>query len=474
MIREWLMGKSDLHVFMEPRSVAVIGVTRKPGKESFNVIENMLEFGFRGPIYPVNPMADEIMGMRAYREVKEIGKPIDLAIVSTPRDTIPAIVGECASLGVKGAIVVSQGFADADSVGKSLQNQLTRISRERGIRILGPNTLGVSNAFSGFTSSFMPLQRERAPVGVVCQSGMFFVGARVFTGQVGKGIDIGNGCDVDFADALEYFEEDPEIRIIFVHAEGLKDGRRFFQVAQRVSGQKPIIAMKTARTQRSARAAASHSGSMTGDHEVCEAAFRQAGVISARDSAHAMDLTKILLHLPPMEGNRMGLITFTGGGGIMLIDSLQEYGLELSDLSPSTIRQIKDLSPEWMPIQNPLDIWPALMKHGLEHVYGVALEAMLGDANVDGVICIAIAPDLPDNAFLDATGVIQRTAAAVPQKPVVAWLYGPNQPLVSERLEEGGKVMTFPTLPRAARALAALWERGNFLRKMRRETDGHG
>jgi acetyltransferase len=310
----------------------------------------------------------------------------------------------------------------------------------------------------------MPLKREKVPVGVICQSGIFFVGARVFTGQLGKGIDIGNGCDLDFADALEYFGEDDDVQVIFVHMEGLRDGRRFFQVVQRVSRKKPIIAMKAARTERGARAAASHSGSMVGDHDVYQAAFRQAGVISVQDPAEVSDLTKTLLRLPPMEGNRVGLITFTGAGGIILIDSLEEHGLTAADLSQPTVQKIKDLSPDWMPIQNPVDIWPALMKHGLEEVYGVALEGMLEDARVDAVLCIAIAPDLPGNAFLDATGVIERTAAAMPQKPVVAWLYGPNQRLVSEKLEEGGNVMTFPTLPRAARALAALWERGEFLR----------
>lgn len=455
-----------MDVFMEPRSVAVIGASRRSGKGSFNVIENMREYGFKGKIYPVNPSAEEIMGIKAYREVGEIGEAIDVAIIATPREEVPRIAEECARLGIRGAIVVPQGFADADAEGKALQEQLSEIARNNGIRILGPNTLGVTNAFSGFTSSFMPFQRERVPVGVICQSGIFFVGSSIFTGMMGKGIDVGNGCDLDFADALEYFGEDEQIKVIFIHIEGMRRGKRFFEVAKRVARLKPIIAMKTARTPEGARAASSHSGSLVGNHQVFEAAFRQAGIISAYEQDEVLDYTKAFLHLPPMRGNRVALITFTGAGGIILIDTFQEHGLEVVDLSPNTIQKIKELSPAWMPIQNPMDIWPALMKHGMKYVYGMALREVLQDPVVDGVACIAIAPLLPEHEDLDATDVIKETASSFSEKPVVAWLYGPNQQTVSKGLEEGGKVLSFPTLPRAARALSALYRRGQFLKNL--------
>ena len=453
-------------VFMAPRSVAVIGVSRKTGEGSFNVIENMKEFGFQGKIYPVNPLASEIMGIKAYKGVLEIGEPIDLAIISTPREQIPRIVEDCAAVGIKGAIVVSQGFADADAEGKILQDQLTKTARQRGIRILGPNTLGVVNAFSGFTSSFMPLRRERAPVGVICQSGIFFVGSSLFTGMLGKGIDLGNGCDLEFADAIEYFGADDQIKVIFAHIEGMKQGRRFFEMAKRVARHKPIIVLKTAKSQRGKQAASSHSGALVGDYEVFEAALRQAGITPAHNPDEVLDYTKAFLHLPLMQGRRVGVITFTGAGGIILIDALQERGLELAELSSQTIQKIKDLSPPWMPIHNPLDIWPALMKHGLKHVYRVALEAVLCDPTVDGVICIAIAPELPEQTYLDVTGVIKEVATSFHEKPVAAWLYGPNQPSVAKRLEEEGKVVSFPTLPRAARTLAALYRRRQFLQQI--------
>jgi acetyltransferase len=457
------MDQHPLDVFMAPRSVAIIGASRKTGHGSFNLIENMLAFGFKGQIYPVNPLADEIMGLRAYKDVKDIDQDIDLAVVSTPRDQVPLVVEDCARLGIKGAVVVPQGFTDADQEGKALQGRLTEIAREKGIRILGPNTLGVSDAFSGFSSSFMPLKREKVPVGVICQSGVFFVGSDVFTGMVGKGIDVGNCCDLDFVDALEYFGADEDIALIFVHMEGMKRGRDFLEIARKVSRQKPIIAFKAARTVRGAQAASSHSGSLAGELEVFEAAFRQAGIISASDPEEIYDYTKAFLNLSSMNGNRLGVITFTGAGGIILVDTLQECGLEVPELSEHTVHKIKELSPDWMKIQNPLDIWPALMKYGVDHVYRVALESALKDPAIDGVICIAIAPNLPEEAYLDATGVISEIAATRNQKPVVSWLYGPNQLTASRRLEAGGDVICFPTLPRAAKTLSALHARGQYL-----------
>jgi acetyltransferase len=311
----------------------------------------------------------------------------------------------------------------------------------------------------------MPLKREEAPVSIICQSGVFFVGAAVLTGMIGKGIDVANGCDIDFAECLDYFAEDDETQVIIVHMEGMVGGGRFMDAARRAALRKPVITYKTARTRSGALAAASHSGSMAGEYAVYEAAFRQAGLIPASTPEALTDFTKAFLHFPVMGGDRVGVITFTGAGGIIVSDSLEESGLRLARLSADTVSGIEGLSPDWMPIGNPMDIWPALMKHGMRHVYELALGSLLKDPGVDGVICIAIAPDLPENEFLDATGTIRKVAAAQHEKPVAAWLYGPNQPAVSENIERDGHVLAFPTLPRAAEALAALYRRHIFLRE---------
>ena len=203
-----------------------------------------------------------------------------------------------------------------------------------------------------------------------------------------------------------------------------------------------------------------------GDYEVFEAAMGKAGVTSARDPEEVQDYIRAFLNLPPLKGKRIGVITFTGAGGIILIDSLLDCGLELADPAPATLQRIKDLSPPWMPIGNPLDIWPALMKNGLEFTYKTALEGMLADPGVDGVVCIATAPFLPDHSFLDASAVIQKTAAAFPDKPVAVWLYGPNQPAFNEMFNRNSKVLALPTLPRVAKTLAALHQRYQFLNQI--------
>ncbi|MBE9593908.1 MAG: CoA-binding protein, partial [Proteobacteria bacterium] len=227
--------------FMEPESVALIGISRKSGPGSFNVMENMIKFGFSGKIFPINPNAREILGKGAYPNVRSVKERIDLAVISAPREDTVSILKDCVASKIKAVIVVNQGFADADGRGKEIQKEMTEIAQKDGIRILGPNTLGVLNNFNNFTTSFMPITKEKTPVGLICQSGIFFVGALEFSGTIGKGIDVGNACDIGFCEALSYLGEDPDIKIIAIHMEGLNKGKEFFSLARRIVKKKPII-----------------------------------------------------------------------------------------------------------------------------------------------------------------------------------------------------------------------------------------
>jgi len=445
--------------FMEPESVALIGISRKSGPGSFNYMENMINFGFSGRIFPINPKAKEILGRKAYPTVRAVKEKIDLAVISAPREQTVSILKDCVAANAKAAIVVNQGFADADSRGKQLQREMTEIAKRDGIRILGPNTLGVLNNFNNFTTSFMPLSKEKAPVGLICQSGIFFVGAEVFSGAVGKGIDLGNACDIGFREALEYFGEDPDIRIIVIHMEGLSEGKEFLSVVKRVVKEKPIIILKTGSSEEGARAAMSHSGSMAGDYQVYKAALRRAGVAFLEEDGQMTYAVKTLLNLPPMKGNRVAAVTFSGAAGIMVSDALERHDLQLSTLSSETIRMMAELSPDWMPLGNPLDIWPAVMVHGTHKAYSVALRAVLNDPNVDGVVCIAIAPMIPESSFLDVSEPLNRVMQEAPPKPVIAWLYGPNRREISKRFESKNRIMTYPTLEMAAWSLSLLRER---------------
>jgi acetate---CoA ligase (ADP-forming) len=451
--------------FMEPKSVAIIGISRRSGPGSYNLMENMINYGYKCKIFPINPKAKDILGVKAYPSVKDVGQEIDLAIVSLPRDLVVESVKESIDAGVKAIIVVTQGFADADARGKALQQEMVNAARHNGVRILGPNTLGVVNNFNRFTTSFMPLTREKAPVGLICQSGIFFVGAAVFTGQIGKGIDIGNACDIGFCEALEYMGDDSDTKIIVIHMEGLEQTRRFLSLAGRIAKQKPIIVFKTGQSEAGAKAAASHSGAMAGHYHIYKSALKQAGLLFLDTDGQMGDAVRTLLYQPTMRGGRIAVITPTGAGGIMASDALESHGLELASFSERTIARIAELSPDWMPLGNPFDIWPAIMRHGLKDVYAEAVDAVIDDPNVDGILCLGIAPELPDFAFLDASEDVNKAIPKERQKPVVGWLYGPNAKEISERFEKEKKVTVFQTIEKAAWSLSLLQERKKFLER---------
>jgi len=445
--------------FMEPKSVALIGISRKSGPGSFNLMENMIGFGFSGKIFPVNPNTTEILGEKAYPNVRAVKEDIDLAVISTPRETTANILHDCVAAKVKAAVVVNQGFTDADSRGKEMQQEIAKIAKKDGIRILGPNTLGVVNNFNDFTTSFMPLTKERAPVGLICQSGIHFVGTQILIGKIGKGIDLGNACDIGFYDALKYFGEDPDIKIIAIHMEGLNQGQEFLSLASRVVKEKPIVIHKSGSSKTGARAAMSHTGSIAGNYPLLKAALEQAGVTFLKESGQMPLAVKTLLNLPVMQGNRVAVITYSGGAGIMGSDGLEKYGLKVAPLSSKTIDSVAELSPDWMPLGNPLDIWPAVMIHSAQKAYSVALKAVLNDPNVDGVICIAIAP-LPEFSFLDVSDSLNRVMEEFPStKPVIAWTYGPNTKEIGRAYESQKRIMTFPTIEIATWALSLLRDR---------------
>jgi len=442
--------------FLEPQSVALIGISRKSGPGSFNLMENMIEFGFSGKIFPINPKADTILGKKVYPNIKAVKEKIDLAVISAPREDTVSILKDCVAAHVKAVIIVNQGFADANNKGKEIQRKITEIAKRDGIRVLGPNTLGVLNNFNNFTTSFMPLSKEKTPVGLICQSGIFFVGAREFSGTIGKGIDIGNACDIGFYEALKYLGNDPDIRIIAIHMEGLTKGKEFLSLAKKVVKKKPIIILKTGSSETGAKAAISHSGTMAGNYQVYKASLKQAGVIFLEEAGQMTYAVKTLLNLPVLKGNRIAVITYSGAAGIMVSDSLERYNLKLSALSPETIQEVIELSPDWMPLGNPLDIWPAVMKHGTQKAYSIALRAVMNDPQVDGVICIAIAPKLPEFSFLEVSKSLNRAIEGLPAKPVVAWLYGPNPEEISIKFEYKKRIMIYPTLELAAWSLSLL------------------
>lgn len=449
--------------FMDPKSVALIGISRKSGPGSFNLMEIMSAFGYSGEIYPVNPNAGEILGKKAYPSVTAVKKKIDLAVITSPRKTTLSILQDCVAANIKAAIVVNQGFNDADRRGQQMQQQMAEMAAREGIRILGPNTLGVINSFAGFTTSFMPVTKQRVGVGLICQSGIHFVGPTKFSGMIGKGVDLGNSCDIGFYDALKYFAEDPDIQVIAIHMEGLNQGKDFLPLAARVVKEKPIVVHKSGRSETGAKAAMSHTGSLAGNYKLLQAALKQNGVTFLEEGGQMPYAVKSLRNLPPMKGNRVAVITYSGGAGIMISDGLEKHGLRLASLGSGVIDQVAVLSPGWMPLSNPLDIWPAVMMHGARKAYSVALKAVLKDPHVDGIICVAIAP-LPEFSFLNVSEALNDVVETSPaEKPVIGWIYGPNTTEVQMQFESKNRIMIYPTLELATQALSWLRDRYKIL-----------
>ncbi len=447
----------DIKLFLEPQSIAIIGISRKTGDKHDNALQNLLSYGYQGKIYPVNPNANEILGLKAYPSIKSIDGPVDHAVIVTPRTQVPGHIRDCAETGVRAITIVTQGFSDSgDDEGQHLHKEIVRLATDTGVRVLGPNSFGSANVYTNFCSAFAKLSMQNNPVAIVCQSGMLFNGVSEYR-FVGKGIDVANITNVDFADCLEYFEQDPQIKVIVLHIEGMPDARRFLRVARRISLKKPIIALKTGRSEQGMAAAQSHTGSLAGKNEIWDAALRQAGIISVDNLEELVDVTRTLSMLPLMDNPNIAVATFSGGTGIMALDGMRNTELHIGSLPAKTRDLLKKHTPGWLALGNPLDYWPMVM--GVENQAGMILEiveTLLQDNSFGGIMFIQIVPDeyRGENARHILTSIVDK----YPSRPLAAIFTGPLNSEYVKILQEEGKVLAFATPERASRALARLWQ----------------
>jgi acyl-CoA synthetase (NDP forming) len=457
-----------MHLFFEPRSVVLIGTSRQTGPGAYNNLEMMVSYGYPGRIFLVHPKVAEIMGRPTYHRVADLPEVPDLAVISLGRDRVPAAVRDCVRHGIKHLVVISQGFADADDKGAALQEELLRLARKHGARVLGPNTMGVLNPFSGFTTAFIDIPRDRQPalLTMVAQSGAFQVGASSFTGQMGKAIDLGNACDLDVVDALDYLETDPQTRVIVLHLEGLRQGRDFLAAAARVARTKPIIALKTGRSTAGARAALSHTGSLAGEDAVTDVALAQAGIIRVRSLLELLAVSQAFLHFRPLAGPRLGVVTASGAFGIIAADCCEDYGLELAP-APAFLRDLEEERVAWHKLGNPVDIWPLGMVTGsFTGVFKKAVAGLFEDEHVDGVVGVGPSFTSPLHADLDLPGAVRELQAVNPHhKPLALLLYGdePARRAQADDLAPEPDVACFISMDEAVMGLAATWRYRQFL-----------
>lgn len=449
--------------FFDPESVAVIGVPSKTGVGAFNNVETMLRFGYGGRIYPINPKAGEICGLKTYSSVLEIPEPADLALISVGRDRVLPVFERCIQAGIKRVVIISQGFSDADQRGADLQDQLVTLARENGVRITGPNTMGLLNNFRNLNTGFVdvPVPEKVFPVSLISQTGLIQVSPKDFAYHTwGKAIDIGNTCDVDIIDALEYFADDPETKVITIHMEGIRRGKQFLEIASKITRHKPIVVFKTGRSSTGAKAALSHTGSLVGEDAVFDAAFDRTGIIRVKDTAELRDTLRALVCFDEMKGPNVGIVTATGAAGIMAIDACEEEGLKLAKLPEGLPEKLKRGMPDWIPVSNPIDIWPIAMIGGnYSGIVGTALTELLKSSDVDGVLMIIPAFNSPLLVNISDLRMVVKEARknADNRKPVAIFPYGDDSFEFFDRYEEIEGVASFLSAEQAIKGLSVAY-----------------
>ena len=385
----------DLQFFFEPKSVAVVGASRTPGKIGNTILRNLLKLGYPGQIFPVNPGAGEVEGLRSYPSVAAIPEPVELAVIALPARLVLEVMRDCQKKAVKGVIVISSGFSESGREGMERQRELVRLATEAGIRIIGPNTTGILNPGGRFTSTFVNLKGVKAGgIGFVAQTGMFagMIFEWIFSSQhfgLSKVVGLGNKADVTDHDVLDYLAQDEATRVVIMYLEGVKDGRRFLESAKRLVRKKPLVVIKGGKTEEGARAARSHTGSMAGRDETFEALFKQTGVIRVSDFEELQDYGKTFAYQPIPRGNRIAIVTLSGGAGVIASDACLECGLALARLEPRTLARVKEKMPDWASSPgNPLDVEPLAEMISHEGAYRLSLDAVLSDPGVDMALLV--------------------------------------------------------------------------------------
>lgn len=454
--------------FFEPNGIAVVGATPEPYTGGRNLLTNLIS-GYKGPIYPVNPKYEEILGLKCHPRVSEIGGPLDLAIIFVPARAVPQVLEDCATKGVRGVIIESGGFAEVGPEGRSLQDQCLAIAKKGGFRIWGPNCMGLIDPEKRYIFSFVipkDMQEAIRPghISLVVQSGLLSGGFIITlmgnkTLGLAKVCSIGNKCDVSENDLLEFFLKDPATKVICLYLESFVNGRRFFELA--ASSEKPIVVLKGGKTVSGAKASFSHTASLAGNYELIRGILRQARVIEADDFFEMMDIARTLekgfhIQRSPEGKPRIAILTYSGASGIVTSDHMETYGLTLANLSPQTRKQLEALSPDWMPIHNPVDYWPAMEKNGPALAYQQGLAALHDDPEVDGIIVHIYAGH--GIWLLNPKEILSGVKS--PRKPILFWLVGPESIRDETRLpleEEGWP--TFHEIHRTVRAMSSLFER---------------
>jgi acetyltransferase len=440
--------ENPLDVFFKPSNVAVIGATESAGSVGRTTLWNLISSPFGGTVFPVNPKRASILGIKAYPNVKEIPADVDLAVIITPAPSVPGVIRECAEAGVRGAIVISAGFQELGPEGEKIQQQVKEEAAQGGMRIIGPNCLGLMCPVTGLNASFAATMARPGTVGFISQSGALCTGVLDWSMQAMVGfsafISAGAMVDVGWGDLIDYLGNDPRTRSILIYMESVGDARAFLSAAREVALTKPIIVIKAGRTPAGGRAAASHTGAMTGSDDVLDAAFRRIGVLRVTNIAELFYMADVLAKQPRPQGPRLTILTNAGGPAVLATDALISNGGELAELAPETVQALNEILPPHWSRNNPIDI---LGDAGPER-YAKALEIAFKDPNSDGLLVV-----LTPQAMTDATRTAEllKPYANFRNKPVLASWMGGSEVEAGVRILNAANIPTFPYPDTAAR-----------------------
>jgi acetyltransferase len=457
--------------FFNPDSVAVIGASRRRKSAGQGIVKSLLDGGvfssktnkpFKGKIYPVNPKAEKILGLKCYDSVTSIKGKIDLAVIAVPAVIVPKVMHDCVTKKIKAAIIISAGFGEIGAEGKKLENNVLKIAKAGKIRIIGPNCLGIMRPSSNLNASFGPCMPKDGRIAFFSQSGALIDSVIDWSLEQNYGfstvVSIGNKVDIGISELLEWAEKDRHTKAIALYLEGLKEGRKFMRIAKKVSKKKPIVALKAGRSATGMKAVSSHTGSLAGSYEIYKAAFKQSGVHIADNVDELFEMADALANQPPCKNN-IAIVTNGGGAGVLCADYCEELGVNLAKLSKTTLAKL-DKSGHMHPAYsrgNPMD----LVGDALHDRYHVAIDTLMQQPDIYGMIVIQTLQTMTE-PILDARAVL-KARKKYPKKPIITSYMGGKYSRRAVELLEANHVPDFNVPYKAANAMKALVDRYKWL-----------
>jgi acetyltransferase len=456
--------RQPLDVFFSPKVVAVVGATETAGSVGRTIIWNLISSPFGGTVFPVNPKRPSVLGIKAYPTLADVPAKIDLAVIVTPAAAVPGIVGQCADLGIPAAVIISAGFREIGAAGVELERRTLAEARRGHMRLVGPNCLGIMSPVSGLNATFAAAMARPGSVAFLSQSGALLTAILDWSLKVQVGfsafVSLGTMLDVGWGDLIDHFGNDPRTRSIVLYMESIgDDARSFLSAAREVALTKPIIVIKAGRTEAAARAAASHTGALTGSDEVLDAAFRRAGILRVRDIGDVFDMAEVLGKQPRPRGPRLSVVTNAGGPGVLATDALITHGGQLAPLSPDARARLDAILPAAWSHGNPIDV----LGDADPARYAGALAIAAADPDTDGLLVILTPQDMTDPTL---TAQALTRHAEVAGKPVLAsWMGGASVAAGVDILNRAD-IPTFEFPDAAARAFCYMWRSSDALRAL--------